>query len=258
MNLNDITPLVLTFNEAPNIGRCLGRLEWASRVVVLDSGSADETRNIAQSCANVDFISRSFDNHTAQWNHGIDAVESEWVLALDADYVLGDGFENELLQLAPAPDTDACFARFKYVIFGKPLRGSLYPPRAVLFRKSRCRYEPDGHTQLLHVSGGTEFLKSVIMHDDRKPLSRWLQSQDKYAKLEAIKLLSEPRSALRLQDRLRLALVPAVPLTLCYTLFVKGAALDGWRGWYYALQRTVAEVMLSLRLLEKRIEGDKP
>lgn len=258
MNLNDITPLVLTFNEAPNISRCLRRLGWASRLVVLDSGSTDDTRSIAQSFAKVDFISRGFDNHTAQWNHGIDAVETEWVLVLDADYVLGDGFEDELSQLAPAPETDAYFTRFKYVIYGRPLRGSLYPPRAVLFRKSRCRYVPDGHTQLLKITGGTGLLQSIILHDDRKPLSRWFQSQDKYAGLEAIKLLSEPRSTLRLQDRLRLALVPAVPLTLCYTLFVKGAALDGWRGWYYALQRTVAEVMLSLRLLEKRLEGDEP
>ena len=37
--------------------------------------------------------------------------------------------------------------------------------------------------------------------------------------------------------------------------FVKGAAFDGWRGWYYALQRMLAETMLSLRLLERRL-GD--
>ncbi len=255
MILNEITPLVLTFNEAPNIERCLKRLSWAARLVVLDSNSTDDTADIVRRFSNASFIKREFDNHTAQWNFGVDQIKTEWVLALDADYVLGDGFESELSQLVPPPETAAYFARFKYVIFGKPLRGSLYPPRAVLFRKSRCRYEPDGHTQLLKVTGGTGCLQSIILHDDRKPLSRWLQSQDKYARLEVEKLLSEPRAELRLQDRLRLALIPAVPLTLFYTLFVKGAVLDGWRGWYYALQRTIAEVILALRLLEKRFES---
>jgi len=257
VNLENITPLILTYNEEPNITRGLEKLAWAKRAVVLDSGSEDHTEEMARTFSNVSFISRSFDNHTAQWNFGVDQIETEWVLALDADYVLGDDFEEELSKLIATQETNAYYACFKYVIFGKALRGSLYPPRAVLFRKPRCRYEPDGHTQLLKITGGTDFLHSYILHDDRKPLSRWLQSQDSYAKLEAVKLLAASPSTLRLQDRLRLALVPAVPLTLLYTLFVKGALLDGWRGWYYALQRTFAEVILALRLLEKRFERDK-
>ena len=74
-------------------------------------------------------------------------------------------------------------------------------------------------------------MNSFILHDDHKPLTRWLQSQDNYAKLEALKLLDASSDSLRLQDRLRCALVPAVPLALLYTLLVKGTVLDGWRGW---------------------------
>lgn len=254
MKVTDITPLILTYNEEPNIARSVARLAWAQSVVVVDSNSTDRTEEIARAFPNVSFIKRAFDNHTAQWNFGVDQIRSEWVLALDADYVLDDGFENELSRLEPSPEMGAFYARFKYVIFGKALRGSLYPPRAVLFRKARCRYEPDGHTQLLKITGATVSLSSFILHDDRKPLTRWLQSQDSYAKLEAEKLLDARVNVLRLQDRLRLALAPAVPLAFFYTLFVKGTVLDGWRGWYYALQRTLAEIMLALRLLEKRLE----
>lgn len=254
MNPADITPLVLTYNEAPNIRRTLERLAWAREVVVIDSGSGDETGEIARSFPNARVLTRAFDDHTTQWNFGVDATETLWVLALDADYVLGDGFEDELARLVPRDDTDAYFAGFRYLINGTPLRASLYPPRAVLFRKDRCRYHEDGHTQLLHIPGRSERLDSLIDHDDRKPLSRWFASQDKYAVLEAAKLMTLPSSALRLQDRIRRTLVLGPFFVLFYTLIVRGTLLDGWHGWYYAFQRVVAELMLSLRLLEKHLE----
>jgi glycosyltransferase involved in cell wall biosynthesis len=251
MNLKDITPLVLTWNEAPNLERTLARLAWASEVVVLDSGSTDATREIAGRFDNVRFETRPFDDHTRQWNHGVDLVLTPWVLSLDADYVLGAGFEEELSALSAS--ADAYQAGFRYLVGGQALRASLYPARAVLFQKSRCRYVQDGHTQLLEVKGEVGCLNSHIDHDDRKPLSRWIASQDKYALLEAEKLLAADPGALRLQDRLRRSGWAAVPATLVYTLLVKGTLLDGWRGCYYTLQRVLAEIMLALRLLEKRI-----
>jgi hypothetical protein len=54
-------------------------------------------------------------------------------------------------------------------------------------------------------------------------------------------------------DLLRRRIWPAAPAVFLYTLFAKGAVLDGWPGWFYVLQRTCAEVMLSLILLEKRL-----
>ena len=257
MNLAEITPLVLTYNEAPNIGRCLERLQWASRLVVVDSESADDTGTLAGRFSNAAVVARRFDDHTSQWNFGVQQCGTNWILALDADYMLCPGFEQELAALTPADKVDAYYARFRYVIAGQPLRGSLYPPRAVLFRKDRCTYRQDGHTQLLHIPGETAFLTTPIDHDDRKSLSRWVVSQDKYAQLEVTKLASQSPSSLRIQDKLRLALFPAPLLALFYTLIVKQAMLDGWRGWYYALQRMMAESILSLRLLEKRWESER-
>ncbi len=256
MNLKTITPLVLTFNESANIGRCLERLLWAHEVLVIDSGSIDDTCAIAGGFPNVRILVRPFDDHTTQWNFGVDAVTTAWVLALDADYVLGAGFEKELTLLKSGADTDAFFAAFRYLIDGAPLRASLYPPRAVLFRKDRCRYENDGHTQLLHIPGSSGQMKTHIDHDDRKPLSRWIASQDKYAKLEADKLMSLPPSALRLQDRIRRTMVLGPVVVFFYTLLARRALLDGWRGWYYTFQRVTAEIMLSLRLLERRMKHE--
>lgn len=251
--LSQITPVILTWNEESNLERCLDRLQWAKRVVVLDSGSTDATAAIASRYANVSLVHRAFDNHTAQWNHGVAQATSDWILSLDADYALDEGFAKELADLRPEPGVDAFEARFRYCVYGKPLRGSLYPPRAVLFRRDRCQYVQDGHTQVLEVKGSLQRLHSMILHDDRKPLSRWFFSQDNYAKLEADKLLATHRDDLKLPDRLRLTSWAAVPATFLYVLVAKRALLDGWQGWFYALQRTLAETMLALRLIEKRL-----
>lgn len=250
---SELTALVLTYNEAPNLRRTLERLIWLREVVIVDSFSTDETEAIARSFPNVRFTQRAFDNHTTQWNFGVDQCATPWVLALDADYVLSDELVRELQSLAPAAETAACFARFKFCVCGRPLRASLYPPRAVLFRRDHCRYVPDGHTQLLKVAGPTAQLSGVIFHDDRKPLSRWLWAQSRYTDLEVEKLTNAKPGELRVQDKLRKLIFIAPPLVLLYTLFARGVILDGWPGLHYALQRTVAELLLSLKLLEAKL-----
>jgi len=251
MNLASITPLILTWNEEPNLRRCLDGVGWAERVVVIDSGSTDATLAICAEYTNVTVHVRPFDNHTAQWNHGIALAETAWILSLDADYVVSAEFVREVADLTTASDEVAWYSPFRFLACGRPLRGSLYPPRAVLFDRSRCRYVADGHTQLLEIDGKSGHLRTRIDHDDRKPLTRWFDSQRKYAVLEADKLLSDSPGGL--PDQLRRMIWPAAPAAFLYTLFAKGMILDGWAGWFYALQRTCAEVMLSLVLLEKRI-----
>ena len=147
MNLSDITPLILSYNEAPNISHILEHLKWASQIVLIDSNSDDGTIELASEFRNVRIISRPFDDHTTQWNFGLDQIETPWVLTLDADYVCPAELVAELEAL---PEGAAVyFVRFYYCICGKPLRGTLYPPRAVLFNPRRFRYVKDGHTQRL-------------------------------------------------------------------------------------------------------------
>ena len=256
--LEQITPLILTYNEAPNIGRTLERLAWAKRIVVIDSFSDDATLEILAIHPQVEVWQREFDTHTEQWNYGLKCISSEWVLALDADYVLSEELIKEIqskIEDKKSELLDGYFARFRYCIFGKPLRATLLPSRQVLFRKDKSIYINDGHTQLLQVNGKSGSLQAYINHDDRKSLSRWLWAQDRYLLIEAQKLLTTPKSELSFGDRLRKQKVIAPIVILLYCLILKGGILDGWEGWYYAWQRTLAEILLAIRLIE--LERDK-
>jgi glycosyltransferase involved in cell wall biosynthesis len=136
--LNQVTPMIIAFNEAPNIRRTLDQLAWARRIVVIDSGSTDGTVQIAQSYPQVEVIPHSFADFATQWNFGLPMVASPWVLSLDADYELSSELVRELKCLAPPKKISGYRASFIYRIFGKPLRGTLYPPRTVLYRREQA------------------------------------------------------------------------------------------------------------------------
>src|SRR5215218_8013153 len=105
--LDQITPLVLTYNEAPNIARTLAALSWAKDIVVVDSFSDDNTVEIAKSFPHVRVFQRAFDCHRNQWEFGLKetGISTAWVLALDADYVISDDLVNELADLKPDAQT---------------------------------------------------------------------------------------------------------------------------------------------------------
>jgi glycosyltransferase involved in cell wall biosynthesis len=251
--LGQITPLILTYNEAPNIARTLERLSWAKRIVVIDSGSTDGTLDLLGANALVDLAHRTFTDFADQWNFGLSRVDTPWVLSLDADYELSSSFVDEMQSLCCDAEETGFEARFVYRVNGKPLRGSLYPTRTVLFRPDMAAYWLDGHTQRVNVDGPIGRLTSVIYHDDRKPLSRWLASQQRYAREEAEYLLARRGEPLSRADRLRLMAWPAPLAALIYVLVIKRCLFDGWPGWYYALQRCLAEALLALEIIDHRL-----
>jgi len=250
---DQITPLILTYNEVPNIARTLTALRWAKEIVVMDSFSDDETVEIAKSFSNVRVIQRTFDSHRNQWEFGLreTGISTPWVLALDADYIISAELTAELEQLKPETQTCGYRATFVYCINGRQLRSGVYPPVTVLYRREAALYVQDGHTQRVAVEGEVKELRAPIFHDDRKSLTHWFKAQACYTELEAHKLLAADRAELGLADRLRrwrFVMPVAMPI---YCLFVRGGIFDGSAGFYYAFQRTMAELMLSLRLIER-------
>jgi glycosyltransferase involved in cell wall biosynthesis len=248
-----LTVLLLTFNEQDNIARTLEALRWAREVLVVDSFSTDDTLAIISRFPNARVVQRQFDSFAEQCNFGLSQMTSGWVLSLDADYVLSPELQEELQRLTPPDNVAGYRARFVYSVGGKPLRATLYPPRAVLYRRDRARYENDGHGHRVKIDGEIRELHGVIYHDDRKPLSRWLDAQRKYAVLEAEHLLSADPHSLSRVDRLRRSTCFAPLLSLGYTLFVKRLVFDGPAGWFYCLQRAYAELLLLLHLLDARL-----
>lgn len=254
--LADITPVILTYNEAANIGRSLERLTWAREVVIVDSNSTDETLAIAARFPNVRVVSRPFDTHAEQWRFAVGetGIVSGWILRLDADYMVEPALRDEIAALAPAADTAAYEIAFTYCIDGRPLRASLYPALPVLFRRGHARFVQDGHTEKLRIEGPILKLVNRLLHDDRKSVERWLQSQSRYQAQEADKLTSRPWSDLGWPDRLRRTRLLGPIAVAVHCLFVKGLIFDGTAGLLYTAQRVTADLILSMQLLRRDLD----
>src|SRR5882672_9201796 len=89
-----LTAVILTWNEEENIARTLSRLGWLGKIIVVDSYSTDKTIELIRTFPNTEVYTRKFDTHATQWNYGLSLCNSEWILSLDADYILQKGFIN--------------------------------------------------------------------------------------------------------------------------------------------------------------------
>jgi glycosyltransferase involved in cell wall biosynthesis len=254
--LGEITPVILTYNESANIGRSLERLTWAREVVIVDSGSTDDTLAIVARFPNTKVFHRLFDTHSQQWRFATSetGVTSGWILRLDADYMVEPALRDEIAGLTPDPGTAAYQLAFTYCMEGKPLRASLYPPQPALFRRGRGSFIQDGHTERLRIDGPVVPLKNRLLHDDRKSVERWLQSQSRYQILQAEKLATLPWSELGWADRLRCTRVLGPIAMAVHCLFVKGLVFDGKAGLFYTAQRVTADMILSLHLLRRDLD----
>jgi glycosyltransferase involved in cell wall biosynthesis len=250
--LDDITPVLLTHNEERNIGRTLSRLRWAKDVVVVDSGSIDGTLNILASYPNVRVFKRRFDTHARQWRYAVEETQiaTDWILRLDADYQISDALVSELAHLDPNAPISAYRIGFDYAIFSQKILASLYPANTILLRKDKFHVWDKGHTEAWAVQGLIATLSGRIIHDDWKSTGQWVIGQTRYMQRE-LEALRVGRAGLVRWLRLRPPLMPIAVFIYC--LFGKGLIVNGRAGIFYALQRLVAEAVLSLMLLEAKL-----
>jgi glycosyltransferase involved in cell wall biosynthesis len=129
-----LSVVIITYNEARNIGRCLASVQpVADEIVVLDSGSTDATKQI---CAQyrVRFEVQPFVGHIEQKNACLSLAEHDWVLSLDADECLSEQLAKSILELKASKTTEnLAFVMNRLNFYGEqPIRhGGWYPDRKI-------------------------------------------------------------------------------------------------------------------------------
>lgn len=252
MRSEDITVLILCYNEKENIARCIERLSWFGEILCIDSFSTDGTVEIIKDLSSkhpIRLVQNHFSTHSEQWNFGLSKVNTKFCLTLDSDYILSDQIIEEIKNLDPPNEINFWKASFIYMIDGKSIRKSLMPPRTILMRTDGAEFFQDGHTQRIKLSRAIDELQGEVYHDDRKPMERWKQSQNNYTHYEVLKLRATSWNQLSFTDRVRKTIFIAPVAVFFYCYFYNGMFLEGIKGLKYTYQRVYAELLLSKKLL---------
>jgi glycosyltransferase involved in cell wall biosynthesis len=188
----EITVVILTFNEAPNITRCVNSCHFASRVLVVDSGSSDETVSLAKQ-AGADVVEMDWLGYGAQRERvrAGDYVTSDWLMWVDADEFVSVELAQEVSQALANPGDYVAFrVPLRFVFQGHQIKhcGWNKTRKTIVIRRDRCSYEALKFSERPEVCGAIGEIQAPIFDDDRKGLGAWLKKQIDYAELEASQL----------------------------------------------------------------------
>jgi glycosyltransferase involved in cell wall biosynthesis len=137
-----LTAVVLTHDEEAHLPDCLASLAWAPQVLVFDSFSRDRTLEVARA-AGARTAQHAFENYGAQRQAALAAVETEWVLFVDADERVTPGLAAEAQSVLDRPEPGWWIPRHNYIFGRLTLHAGWYPDYQLrLFRRALARYDP--------------------------------------------------------------------------------------------------------------------
>src|SRR3569833_976793 len=175
---------MIAMNEEANLPRTLESVKWADEIVIVDSGSRDQTIEIAKSIGTKHSY-HQIGGHGEQKNVAQDLCTSDWTLLLDADEVLTPELQREIQELLAAePKHEAYWIPRLNLYFGKWIRhGGFYPDRKLrLFKRGVARLsEGVGPHSTPQFTGPKGKLKGDMLHYAYPTMGIYLEHMDRYS-----------------------------------------------------------------------------
>jgi hypothetical protein len=267
-----VSVILMTLNEAHQLPELFKNIEdFASKVYVVDSYSADQTVSIALAHG-ATVVQRRFRNFGDQWNFALQKlpIETPWTMKLDPDERLTEQLKMSLREWMSKPysQVNAIRVRRRMWFMKRPLSAVLDEVR--LWRTGRCRFTPVLVNEHPIVDGPIAMAQGELEHHDSPDLEHWLNKQNKYSTAEAISafqgsaLADEPwLFGTSLQRRMWLKrnfyrLPFRYMLLFLHCLLVRGAWRAGRVGWIWSHLRCEVMRMREFKLFEMRQIGRVP
>lgn len=247
-----LSATIITLNEERNIARAIRSLGCADEVIVVDSGSADDTVAISRSLG-ARVITHAFEGFAAQKNYATAQARHDWVLSLDADEELDSVAQQAVRQwrMAAPQASGYRFARCARYL-GRWIRHSgWYPDRKLrLFDRRQGEWRGAYVHESVLVRGAVETLPGEILHYTCDSLREHRERIEFYTDLAAREMLEQGS---RVPPAGRIVLPAWIFLE---TYLIKGGILDGSQGFWIA--RLAAHyVARKLEKLQAMQRGDR-
>jgi glycosyltransferase involved in cell wall biosynthesis len=246
-----LSALVITCNEERNVADCLASASFADEIVVVDSGSADRTCEIARRMG-AKVHRNPWPGYGPQKNFGMEKATGDWILIVDADERVTPELREEITRLLGAPE-EPSFAAFtvprRNHEYGRWIaRGGAYPDRQMrLLRRGKGAYNDVEVHENLIVDGAIGELRSPLLHFSDRSISDRVTKVDRYSTLSA---KERAKRGIPMVGGSHLLLHPAATFWKIYIM--KQGFRDGVPGYLHAVMAAYQTFLKYCKLQEMR------
>jgi glycosyltransferase involved in cell wall biosynthesis len=182
-----LSAIVITKNEARNIRRCLRSMaDWVDEIIVLDSGSTDETVAICHQFTSQVYIT-DWPGYGPQKNRALHLAQGDWVLSLDADEWVRADLRAEIQQAILQDQFQGFYLPRLNMFCGRFQRYGDAPRDKVLrlFKREASSFTEDFVHEKVICQGKIGYLQRPLLHHSSRTLAEWTAQMEKYALLTA-------------------------------------------------------------------------
>lgn len=227
---NKISAIIICKNEETRIRRCLESIKWVDEIVIVDSGSTDDTLKIAGEFTDKIYENLDWQGFGLQKRIAEDKASNDWVLAIDADEVLSEELQQEIKSVSE--DSNDVFRLNRLTHFcGRFIKHSgWYPDRIVrIYNKKKYRYNDSFVHESVNCKGAKIIdLKGAFYHFTFNNLEDYVDKRNRYAQAWAKRQFDKGKRAYFLQ----ILVHPIFAFFRHYVLRL--GVLDGYHGFLIA------------------------
>lgn len=247
-----ISATVITYNESRNVREALQSLSWADEIIVVDSGSSDDTVEICRRFTDK-VLHRDWTGYADQKNFAVESARNDWIFSLDADERVSPELRDEIRELAARGFPRRAYRIPRAAFFmGRWLRhGDWYPDYQMRLFDRRCgKWEGGRVHESFKTAEKPGVLQGEIHHYTYRDFSDYLQRLETYSTLAALDYRDRGKKA----GIWKLVGVPTAAFVKAY--LVKRGFMDGLPGFAAAVMGSVSAFFKYAKLYE--LEHEKP
>ena len=222
-----LSVVLITQDAEHLLRRTLEAVSWADRILVVDSGSTDGTRELAEKMGAKVLLQTDWKGYGHQKSYALSQAEGDWILFLDADEVVDETLAREIQRVTKTNGDGDGYSMLRVNYFcGDRLRFGNGRPDYVdrLFKREKGSISDHRVHERVIVDGRVERLRGELHHYTSESISHRVRKNDQYATTAAEELHRQGKRASMLQ------LLFLMPLSIFRDLVLKGGILDGKNG----------------------------
>lgn len=239
-----LTVMVLTHNESEMIRLCLDRLRWADELLVIDSFSEDDTRELAAALG-AKVLTHPFRNFSDQCNWGLARASGDWILQIDADELATPELRDSVLRVVASNPPEEIFSleRDSYV-FGRLMKSSSWSGEWIprLFRRGAVTFAGEVHQDPQVGGRPVGKLEGKLIHYTYRSTRKYFEKFELYSTLWAEKAFANGR-----RTTIPKAVAGSV-WRVFHNYFIRGEIRDGAVGFVIAVLGGMHTFMRHMKL----------